>query len=503
MLVESTRAGVRWALPVSRVGKILGGSVRGLVPGLALILALLPGSASAQSGRGASLPAEPCVEGSVFTRTAYPRGTFECKSAAWRPAIGNACTSSEFVKGNGACGTGGAGGGAPTDATYITQTSNSGLSAEQALASLSTGIVKVTTGTGVLSTAVAGDFPTLNQSTSGNAGTASALAADPSDCTGNNFALGVNATGTASCAQPAFSNLSGTATDAQLASNYSGVGACGANTWASTLNDNAAPTCTQPAFSNLSGSATDAQIPDSITVTLASTATALAANGANCSGNNFALGVDASGVGECAQPAFSNLSGAATDAQVPDNITVTLAGTATALAADPADCTGSNFATGINASGVAQCSTPPGTPTTLTSTATQSDAVVATYTAITGLSFTPAANTNYYIDCFLIYTSTAATTGISYAWDVPTGATIHAHGTTTTTATGGTESIVQRADATATTTANAIITVENVMLLHARLKNGANATSTTLGFTPETANSVSSITGSTCQYWTY
>jgi hypothetical protein len=42
-----------------------------------------------------------------------------------------------------------------------------------------------------------------------------------------------------------------------------------------------------------------------------STATALAANGANCSGNNFAIGVDASGVAECAQPAFSNLSGTA------------------------------------------------------------------------------------------------------------------------------------------------------------------------------------------------
>jgi hypothetical protein len=59
----------------------------------------------------------------------------------------------------------------------------------------------------------------------------------------------------------------GQVTDGMLANNYSGVGACGVNTWASTLNDNAAPTCTQPAFSNLSGSATDAQIPDTITLT--------------------------------------------------------------------------------------------------------------------------------------------------------------------------------------------------------------------------------------------
>ena len=63
--------------------------------------------------------------------------------------------------------------------------------------------------------------------------------------------------------QIATTNLSGTITDAQLASNYSGVGACGANTWASTLNDNAAPTCTQPGFTNLSGTATDAQLASS------------------------------------------------------------------------------------------------------------------------------------------------------------------------------------------------------------------------------------------------
>jgi hypothetical protein len=49
--------------------------------------------------------------------------------------------------------------------------------------------------------------------------------------------------------------------DAELASNYSGIGACGANTFASTLNDNAAPTCTQPNFTDLAGTATAAQTP--------------------------------------------------------------------------------------------------------------------------------------------------------------------------------------------------------------------------------------------------
>jgi hypothetical protein len=104
--------------------------------------------------------------------------------------------------------------------------------------------------------------------------------------------------------------------DAELVADYSGIGACGANTFASTLNDNAAPTCTQPSFAGLSGTATDGQIPDSITIDLAAVAATLAGNGANCSGNNFALGVDASGGAECAQPSLANLSASCADTQV-------------------------------------------------------------------------------------------------------------------------------------------------------------------------------------------
>lgn len=50
----------------------------------------------------------------------------------------------------------GAGGGAPATATYITQTPDATLSAEQALSALGTGILKSTTGTGVVSIAAAG-----------------------------------------------------------------------------------------------------------------------------------------------------------------------------------------------------------------------------------------------------------------------------------------------------------------------------------------------------------
>ena len=48
------------------------------------------------------------------------------------------------------------GGGSPTDATYITQTPNATLTAEQDLSSLATGILKSTTATGVVSIAVSG-----------------------------------------------------------------------------------------------------------------------------------------------------------------------------------------------------------------------------------------------------------------------------------------------------------------------------------------------------------
>lgn len=57
---------------------------------------------------------------------------------------------------------------------------------------------------------------TITGALAGNATTSTALAADPADCTGNTFALGINASGVAQCAQPSFSNLSGSATLAQL-----------------------------------------------------------------------------------------------------------------------------------------------------------------------------------------------------------------------------------------------------------------------------------------------
>src|SRR3990172_4160773 len=113
-----------------------------------------------------------------------------------------------YLRGDQAWATPPGGGGAPVGATYITQTAHVDLTAEQAMSASGTGLVLNTTGTGVLSIF---------------AGTS---------CT-NQFPRSLSASGAATCASVA---------DADLASNYSGIGACG-NQFPRTLNDNAAPTC--------------------------------------------------------------------------------------------------------------------------------------------------------------------------------------------------------------------------------------------------------------------
>jgi len=261
----------------------------------------------------------------------------------------------------------------------------------------------------------------------GPATTALALNANPTDCSATQYATAIAASGNLTCAQPAFSDLSGSATDAQipnsitvdLATAATALAAnptdCSASQFATTIAANGNLTCAQPAFSDLSGAATAAQMPSGtntttwtidadatgtepangaglkieggsgdITITYdatgndleftgatggytfdatitgnltgavtgnASTATALAANPTDCSANQFATTIAASGNLTCAQVAFSNLSGSATDAQIPDNITVTLAATATALAANGTNCSAGQYPLGVDASG--------------------------------------------------------------------------------------------------------------------------------------------------------
>lgn len=295
----------------------------------------------------------------------------------------------------------------------------------------------------------------------------------------------------------------------------------------------------------------DADVPNTITIDLAAAASALAADPANCvSATEFAVGVTAAGAATCE---------AIADADVPNTITVDLATLATtATTANAGDSATAFFSAGaieIARGGTGQGTavaaydalspnttqgdmsyhdgtdnvrlakgtaaqvltmnggatapswvTPTGASpfTTLVSTGAPTDAVIATYTAIPSITFTPAAATRYKIACDIIYTSSATTTGINFAWDVPAAVNfIFMVGYTTTVATGANEGFIQRADNVGTATSASIITVQNLAHLETIFSNGANTTATTLGFTPETANSVAVIAGSVCQYWIY
>lgn len=95
--------------------------------------------------------------------------------------------------------------GAPADATYITQTANGSLSAEQALSSLSTGLMKVTTTTGVVSSIAPGTG--VETAIGMNVGTAGSLVI-------NGGALGTPSSGTLTSATglPVSTGISGLGT---------------------------------------------------------------------------------------------------------------------------------------------------------------------------------------------------------------------------------------------------------------------------------------------------
>jgi hypothetical protein len=80
--------------------------------------------------------------------------------------LGIAYARAQQSGGGGGTSTGGAG--ALATDTFVTNTVNADLPNSQALSALATGILKNTTGTGIASIAVAGDFPTLNQNTTGS-----------------------------------------------------------------------------------------------------------------------------------------------------------------------------------------------------------------------------------------------------------------------------------------------------------------------------------------------
>ena len=168
-----------------------------------------------------------------------------------------------------------------------------------------------------------------------------------------------------------------------------------------------------------------------------------------------------------------------------------------AASCDVKSSTAGVFSCGTDATG--------GGATTITSSADVTDSVIATLTAITGLSFTAAASTNYLIDCYITASSSVITNGMSFGWDTPASPTlILMHGTTQLAA-GTVGNLSQRADNVNIGITSAALTAyaPQLVVLHTHFKNGLNAGTMSLGFTPETAAALTVVTGSVCQYRTY
>ncbi len=228
----------------------------------------------------------------------------------------------------------------------------------------STGIIRIVTDNDTNGIATESPADTIlfdfsnNYPVADSATTAVALAANGANCIANQFNKGVDASGAAeTCAAlvdadvPDSITITLAATATVLAANPSD---CAADNFANAIAASGNLTCAQVNFTNLAGTATDAQIPDTITITLAATATALAANPADCAASNFATTIAANGDLTCAQVDFTDLTGTATDAQIPNTITIDIA---TALAANGANCSAGSAPLGVDALGAVESCT--------------------------------------------------------------------------------------------------------------------------------------------------
>jgi hypothetical protein len=265
------------------------------------------------------------------------------------------------------------GGGAPTTSKYLLQQADAALPNAQDMSALGTGLVKNTTGTGVQSiyggsgACAAGSFITTldaggAKTCASNASTATALAANGTNCAAGQFPLGVDAAGNAETCSTHLVGLADTATAlAADGTNCAANAAAGGVDASGNAQSCVAPLLTPGAvtdqrlvkFSGVGGQATAqsacGETAGAITGCSlsgnAATATALAADGGNCAAGNYAVGVDAAGGAQCSTATLS--------VGVTGN-----AGTATALAANGTNCAGGqSFALGVDASGNGECAT--------------------------------------------------------------------------------------------------------------------------------------------------
>jgi len=270
--------------------------------------------------------------------------------------------------------------------------------------------------TGDVTGNVTGNVTGTAGSATGNAATATALAANGGNCAGATFAKGVDASGVAECDTPAGGGdvVAPAANTDDIFPRWNGLNS-------KTLKDGTAAASANTVSTLVIRDASGNFAAGTITAALtgnASTATALAANGGNCSGGQFALGVSAAGVAECDTPVGSgDVLGPATNTadSIPQwngpnsktlkdglvaasantasalvqrdgsgnfsagTVTAALTGnssTATALAADPANCAAGTFPLGIEAAGTAEGCT--ALPTTIAGTANQVTASAST-----------------------------------------------------------------------------------------------------------------------------
>jgi hypothetical protein len=179
-------------------------------------------------------------------------------------------------------------------ATWISQAGHSFLA----------GLDSSSTGTPTFRAIAADDVPTLNQSTSGNAATATASDHSPTQCSSGLYSQGDTTGWAANCATVQYSQLGGSVP-----------------TWNQSTTGNAATATT--------------------TTGNAATATALAATPGQCSSGNYATGIAAAGTANCGAVQYSQLGGTVTTWN--QNTTGTAAGITQAASIHIDNSAGANY----------------------------------------------------------------------------------------------------------------------------------------------------------------